>query len=55
MLFLGPLQAQVGKKATSPRKLTPAPEGIEVLRDITFATVDEQKLQLDLYLSLIHI
>ena len=48
-LFLGPLQAQVGKKATSPRKLTPAPEGIEVLRDITFATVDEQKLQLDLY------
>ena len=49
MTMLGSSRAQVGKKATLPRKLTPAPEGIEALRDITFATVDDQNLQLDLY------
>ena len=41
--------AKAGAKDTLPRKLIPAPEGVDVLRDITFATVDEQKLQLDLY------
>jgi acetyl esterase/lipase len=42
-------QSKSGAKATPPRKLVPAPEGVEVLRDITFSTVDEQELQLDLY------
>ena len=41
--------AKSGAKATSPKKLVPAPEGVEVLRDITFSTVGEQELQLDLY------
>ena len=41
--------AKSGAKATPPRKLMPAPEGVEVLRDITFSTVGEQELQLDLY------
>ena len=41
--------AKSGAKATPPRKLVPAPEGVEVLRDITFSTVGEQELQLDLY------
>ncbi|HBU38363.1 MAG TPA: lipase [Planctomycetaceae bacterium] len=49
MPFLGSLQAQVGEKDTLPRRLTPAPEGVDVLRDITFATVNEQKIRLDLY------
>ena len=49
MLFLGSLQAQVGEKATFPRKLTPAPEGVSVLRDVIFSTVDQQELRLDLY------
>jgi acetyl esterase/lipase len=42
-------QSKSGAKATPPRKLVPAPEGVEVLRDITFSTVGEQELQLDLY------
>ena len=41
--------AKSGAKATSPRKLVPAPEGVDVLRDVTFSTVGEQELQLDLY------
>ncbi len=41
--------AKAGAKAKVPRKLIPAPGGVDVLRDITFATVNEQKLQLDLY------
>ena len=41
--------AKSGAKATLSRKFIPAPEGVEVLRDIKFSTVDEQKLQLDLY------
>ena len=41
--------AKAGAQAKVPSKLMPPPEGVNVLRDITFATVAEQKLQLDLY------
>ena len=41
--------AKAGAKTNVPSKLIPAPEGVDVLRDITFATVDQQEIRLDLY------
>lgn len=41
--------AKAGGKAKVPSKLIPAPEGVDVLRDVIFSTVDQQELQLDLY------
>ncbi len=41
--------AKAGAKAKVPRKLIPAPEGVSVLRDVIFSTVDQQELRLDLY------
>ena len=49
MLSLGSPQTEAIEKSKLPRKLKPTPAGVEVLRDMTFSTAGDQKIQLDLY------